>query len=184
MSDFISAQDVSDILGRDVTGDPGAAQAIGSACAICRSEAQQNFNLLSGTATLDGTGTDALVLPEHPATVSAVLVNGSAIADYAVSEAGVLIRGTAGSRFGARPIWPEGRQNVKVTYSAGYADLQVPEDVCRVATDLAIRIMVQGPLAAESVGDGTSVTYAQPRATDLNENERRILRRYRGTRSF
>lgn len=179
--DFITAQDVSDILGRDVTSDPGAAQAISSACAICRAEAQQNFNAGTATIYLDGTNNDVLLLPQDPPTVTSVVVSGGTITDYVLTEGGKLLRGTAGAD--PRPTWPSGRQNVQVTYSYGYGDLEVPVDVCRVATDLAIRIMVQGPLSAETVGDA-SVTYAQPRATDLNDNERRILRRYRTERSF
>lgn len=178
---FVTLTDISDLLGRDVTSDAGATAALSAACAICRSEAQQEFNAGTATIYLDGSGTDALVLAQAPATVGTVAISGSTITDYTTTADGLLLRGSAGST--PRPVWPRGRQNVQVTYSYGYADLTVPEDVCAVATDLTIRTIVQGPAQSETVGD-VSISYGVPNARDLTENERRILRRYRGTRSF
>lgn len=178
---FITLQDVSDRLGRDLTGDPGGTAAISEACAYCRSEAQQAFNAGTTTVYLDGTGSDCLILPESSQTVGTVTVGGSVITDYTVAADGRLLRGVAGAE--PRPVWPSGRQNVQVDFSYGYPYLGVPEDVCGVALQIAMRLIVQGIAADESVGEA-NVTYAQRIAQDLTENERRILRRYRNPRSF
>jgi hypothetical protein len=183
VTSFITSQDLSDRLGRDVTADPGATSAIASACAICRTVAEQSFDAGTTTITLDGTDTDALLLPERPVgTVTAVLVNGGTVTDYKLSGQGILFRGTASYCWPTGSYWPRGRQNVSVTYTHGYASLQVPSDVCEVALELAMRMVAQGVAKAETVGDVT-VEYGMS-ADDLTANELRILTKYRGARSF
>lgn len=182
---FITVQDLSDRLGRDVTTDPGAISAVDSACQICRAVAEQDFNAGTSTVTLDGTGTDALILPQRPVgTVSSVTVNGEAITDWTLSDTGMLFRGTAGSTpyFWHRPDWPRGRQNVQISYTHGYDSMTVPSDVCEVALNLAMRLAVQGVAQQETVGD-VSVNYGQP-ADELTKNELRILLKYKADRSF
>jgi hypothetical protein len=183
LAPFITVQDLTDRLGRDVSADPGAASAVDSACAICRIVAEQDFNGTGGTVTLDGTGTDALLLPQRPVTaVAGVQVNGAAITDYVLSAQGALFRGTAGARASSSPTWPLGRQNVQVVYSAGYQTLAVPADVCEVALNVAMRAVAQGIASAETVGD-VQISYSVG-SDDLTTNELRILERYRGARSF
>lgn len=174
---FISQQDLSDILGRDVTADDGALAAVDAACDICREIAERSFNqVIGGTATLDGTGTDALLLPELPVSrAGTVLVDGTAITDYTLSGNGLLLRGSAGSD--PRPIWPSGRQNVTVTYDHGYADADIPRSVRMVALSIASRLIVQGVAKSESVGE-VSVNYAVA-STDLTNGEKLILHKYR-----
>ena len=46
------------------SADAGALIAIDAACDICRDVADQTFNLGTATVTLDGTGTDMLLLPQ------------------------------------------------------------------------------------------------------------------------
>lgn len=101
---FITPQDLSDLLGRDVLTDNGALFAVESACEIVRVIAEQNFDPVFGdTVTLDGTGTDCLLLPELPATAAGtVLVAGGTVTDYVLADNGRLIRkaspaGTAGT---------------------------------------------------------------------------------------
>jgi hypothetical protein len=180
---FITTGDLSDRLGRDVTADDGATALVSQCCALIRSIAEMDFNAGAGTAVLDGVGSDALILPQALTvqSISSVAVNGAAVTDYMVTETGVLLRGTAGGD--PRPTWPSGRQNVKVVYNYGYATLEVPEDVCAVALDLAHRKAVQGVASSESLA-GVSVSYGVPVAGDLTKNEERILRRWRSTRSF
>jgi hypothetical protein len=174
---FITVQDVSDLLGRDLTTDDGATIAIEAACDICRTESGQLFTTLTETITLDGTGTDAILLPERPAnTAGTVLVNGTAEANYRLNGNGVLLRGTAGSD--PRPVWPAGRQNITVTYSHGYGT--VPADVRMVALQSASRMVIQGAATEEQIGD-VRVKYAAP-AADLTPGELRILGRYRQIR--
>jgi len=185
---FITAQDLSDILGRDVTSDAGATIAIDAACDMCRTISEQQFNRGTTTATLDGSGTDSLVLPQMPVlSAGTVLVSGGTISDYVLKENGVLIRRlsdptavAADGWTGFRPdtlVWPYGRQNVQVTYDHGYDDADLPRDIRMVALKLAERFVLQGPAIQESLGQA-SIRYAGA-ATDLTMGEKAILRKYR-----
>lgn len=176
---FISAQDLTDYLGRDVTADDGAIIALDAACDIVRTVAERQFNRGTTTFTLDGTGTDALLLPELPVnSAGTVTVNGGTITDYVLSSTGVLFRGTAGSD--PRSTWPSGRQNVVVTVDHGYASVDLPRDVRVVALSIASRLLVQGVAVEESLGT-SRIKYAVA-ATDLTNGEKMILRKYRPTR--
>jgi len=179
---FIDAQDLVDYLGRGTTSDPGMLIAIDSACDMCRTIAEMDFNAGTATISLDGSGTDCLVLPQRPVnTVGTVTLSSSGtITDWMATADGRLLRGTAGCY--PRPTWPEGRQNVSITYSYGYEAVDLPRDVRAVALQVAARMIVQGVAKSEAVGD-VSVTYAA-NAGDLTANELRILKKYRKTRSF
>jgi hypothetical protein len=178
---FVTVDDLTDYLGRDVTTDPGAVLALDAACDICRDIAECQFNAGTATVAFDGTGTDALVLPGHPVSaVSAVNVTGAAVTDFSFRPDGVLFRGTAGGL--PRTTWPEGRQNVQVTYVHGFPSPELPRSVRMVALNIAARIVVQGIASSESVGE-VNVSYAAP-AMELTPNEERVLKRYRRTRSF
>jgi hypothetical protein len=91
---FISQQDLSDRLGRDVTADNGALFAVESACDVVRVVSEQNFDLTTETIVIDGTGTDCLLLPELPALgAGTVVVDGyGTITDYVLADNGRLIR--------------------------------------------------------------------------------------------
>lgn len=176
---FITVQDLTDYLGRDVTTDDGALIATDAACDICRTIAEQQFNRGTATTSYDGTGGDALLLTQLPVlSAGTVTVNGGTITDYMLNGNGILLRGTAGED--PRPVWPSGRQNVSVTYSYGYETVDFPRDVRMVALALASRIMVQGVATEEQVGD-VRIRYAGP-ATDLTNGEKAILRKYRPSR--
>lgn len=184
---FISRQDLTDYLGRDVTTDDGALACVDAACDFCRDVAEQTFNEDTSTIYLDGTGTDALLLPELPVnSIGTVTVSDQSspptwttagAADYTLNDNGVLLatdtEGT--SLFGT--TWPAGRQNILVTYDHGYANADLPRSIRMVALSLAARLLVQGPSKAETMGD-VSVTYAAE-ATALMPTERLILRKYR-----
>jgi hypothetical protein len=174
---FITAQDLSDYLGRDVTADNGAVIALDAACDTCRTIAERDFNRGTSTYTGDGTGTDAFLLPQLPVlNAGTVLVNGETVTDYTLNSNGILLRGTAG--VDPRPVWPAGRQNVTVTYEHGYDD--VPRDVRMVALSLAARLVVQGVAVEETVGP-VRMKYAGA-AMDLSTTERIVLRKYKPTR--
>lgn len=179
---FISAQDIVDYLGRGGTADPGMIIAADAACDTVRTLAEQSFNrVVGGTVVLDGTGTDALILPERPVSAAGtVLVDGTAVTDYVLSANGMLFRGSAGCD--PRPTWPSGRQNVQVIYDYGYAAVDLPRDVRMVALSIASRLIVQGPASEETVGD-VRIKYAAA-STDLTNGERMVLRKYRQSRSF
>jgi hypothetical protein len=189
---FVSTADLSDILGRDVEADPGAAICVDAACDIVRDAAGQTFNQVNNdSVTLDGTGTDALLLPESPVSaVDAVSVRDSAgsfttagTADYSVNGDGILFAtNTCGTAtFGT--IWPRGRQNIHVTYDHGYtlgASGTLPRSVRMIALTVAQRLLVQGPTVFESLGD-QNIRYAAE-STALMPTERMILRKYRRAR--
>lgn len=184
---LINEHDLSGYLGRDVTNDSAALFAVEAANDIVRDEAGQPFNrVVGGTAVLDGSGTDALVLPNQPVSqAGTVLVNGTAVTDYVLKDNGVLVR--RGTLSGNNTyydcsfprVWPAGRQNIEVTYDHGYAEGDIPASVRAVALAVASRLIVQGVAVEESLGDAR-VKYAGP-ATDLTAGEKRILRKYRRT---
>lgn len=180
---FISRTDLSDMLGRDVTDDAGALAALDAACDLCRTFAERDFNQATSTEILDGTGTDALLLTQLPVSAAGtVLVDGTAVTDYTLNDNGILFRGSV-SASGAvytASTWPAGRQNVRVTYDHGYAEVDLPRDVRMVALQVAMRIIVQGVAVEENIG-AVSVKYAGP-ALDLSPTEKLVLHKYRPTR--
>jgi hypothetical protein len=175
---LIAPKDIVDYLGRGGTADPGMLIACDAASDMVRTFAERSFNADTSTISLDGTGTDALLLPELPVTgAGTVLVNGGTVTDYTLNGNGILYRGTAG--VDPRPVWPMGRQNVQVTYDHGWEDQDIPRDVRMVALAIASRLIVQGPLKTETIGS-VSATYAV-NSTDLTGGEQAILRKYRRT---
>jgi len=176
---FIAPQDIVDYLGRGTATDPGMVIAADAACDICRTVAERSFNAGTSTVTLDGSGTDTLLLPDLPvSTAGTVLVNGGTVTDYMLNGNGMLFRGTAG--VDPRPVWPMGRQNVRVTYEHGYQTADLPRDVRMVALSIASRLVVQGVALEESIGP-VRMKYAAA-ATDLTNGEARILGKYRQMR--
>ncbi|HMF60999.1 MAG TPA: hypothetical protein VK595_11545 [Vicinamibacterales bacterium] len=183
---FISTTDVVNYIGRGGTADAGMVIAVDAACDTCRTISEQSFNAATSTITLDGTGTDTILLPESPVTAAGtVVVAGGAVTDYVLNGNGILIRkqtGTDVDYCGSYTAlkWPAGRQNVVVTYDHGYADADIPRDVRMVALAIASRLVLQGPLIQETLGE-TSARYGV-NSTDLTNGELRILRKYRQTR--
>ena len=176
---FISPQDVVDYLGRGTATDPGMIIATDAACDMCRTISERTFNAGTSTVTMDGSGTDALLLPDLPVmTAGTVIVNGGTVTDYMLNGNGILLRGTAGCD--PRPVWPIGRQNVTVTFTHGYAEVDLPRDVRMVALSIASRLVVQGVALEESVGP-VRMKYANA-ATDLTNGEKMILGKYRQMR--
>lgn len=183
---FIAPQDLVDYLGRGTATDPGMIIATDAACDICRDIAGQTFNQETSTVTLDGTGTDALLLPQLPVTAAGtVTVAGSAVTDYVLNGNGILFRKASDTDVdytdACRTLkWPVGRQNITVTYEHGYADDDLPRSIRMVALSIASRLVIQGVASEESVGD-VRVKYAAA-ATDLTPGELRILQMARPIR--
>lgn len=177
---FISAQNLVDRLGRGDASDDGIVSAVESACAIVRQQAEQVFTEETNTLTLDGTGTDAIVLPQLPVSdITSVSVDGTAVSDYVLRDDGVLIRTLENSAAEAPSYarWPEGRQNVEVRCTTGYATADFPLEVMEVALQLAIRLADQQHVAQETIGP-VSVRYTGA-AMDLTAGEKAILRKAR-----
>lgn len=166
---FITVEELSDKIGRDVSSDPGATLAVDGACAVCRTIAEQDFSSVTETVALDGTGSDVLILDRVPVTrITSVTVGDDLDTTYVASK---------GMLFKQVGVWPLGRRNVSVKYQSGYSE--IPDDIRKVALDLAAREVLQGVAAAEANGD-VNVRYGVPAASDLTANELRILRKYRG----
>lgn len=113
--------------------------------------------------TLDGTGTDALVLPGlHVVEVSAVSVAGVELdpeADFALGSAGILYR-----TFPC--VWTRGRRNIVVTLTSGYAEIgdvdgdQVPMDIREAALDYAKGVFQAGSAPPPGISGETSPLYS------------------------
>lgn len=148
MADFCSIEDVEEWLQIDIPeGKEGSAsRAIAEASASIRNYCRQDFDEVEDDeATLDGTGTSKLLLPQLPVTeVTEVLVDDEALEsdDYVLGQHGIL------HRVGAR--WPAGIQNVIVTYSHGYDE--IPADVAAICARAAGRAYQAGLRAEESGG--------------------------------
>lgn len=180
-SPFISRKDLGDFLREDVTSDDFALACVDAACDACRTIAEQAFNLEEDDyVVLDGSGTDALLLPELPVgEVSQVLkYDPSAVSwdevdetTYSLTDQGCLVLLGKGAK------WAKGRQNFGITYSHGYAAEDLPRDVRMVALSLAARTYKQGVAEYESLGQ-YSVRYAAAGNT-LTAGEKIILRKYK-----
>jgi hypothetical protein len=106
----------------------------------------------------------SIALFEHPTAVTSVTVDGTAVTDWCVDEAGVLWRGSRPG-FG---VWPNGAGNVIVTYTVGGAT--VPPSTILAATKLIRHWWNQGQQSYYVDGppdDGATVYvagYAVPNA--------------------
>lgn len=186
MTDFLTVSEVSDYLGRDLSADDAAPLVVSMACETVRTITEQDFTeTVGGTAVLDGSGTDVVILPQRPVSAAGtVVVNGETLEadDYGVTEEGLLIR-TAGtatwSTWTTSPTsyWPQGRQNITVTYDYGYSGGTPPSDVRMVAMMIASRLLTQGVAQSEQVGQ-VNARYAVA-STDLTAGEKAILRKYK-----
>jgi len=177
---FISVAELGDYLGQDLTDDEAAAIAVAGASDICRTIAEQRFDYVTDEIIeLDGSGTDALLLPELPVeSVSAVLIDEESVNGWVLAAAGRL-----GTLY-RRSRWPRGRQNVAVTYTHGYPPEEFPEDVRMVALTIASRLFNQrGPVEFESIG-AYSVRYATQTQAPASALEMAILRKYRRIKQF
>lgn len=187
---FIDREDLANALSPgsppDLSSDDHATVAVDAACDVCRIACGQDFNeVTNDVIVLDGTNSDALILPQIPVSeVSEVVVGDDTLVvddDYKLTGNGILVR--------TWPMrWRWGRQNIRVTYTRGYPDDELPRDVRVVALALAKRIYQaasSGSVRSETIG-AYSVTYAtgaeQIQSADLTKGERFILYKYRRPR--
>lgn len=181
---FITAFELGAYLARgDLSGDVTAEAACAAASDTCRTTADQLFDYVEDDEiTLDGPGTDVLILPQVPVVDVTSVINSDGnevTSDWVLTQHGTLINLDGN--------WTKGRQNFTVTYSHGFqgdasdpsGDAGFPHDLCMVALALAGRIYMQGPTVFESIGK-RQVRYAGP-AMDLSNTERAILRKYKQT---
>ncbi len=203
---FISAQDLSDYLTRDVTSDPRTVIVIDAACEIVRNYLAQQVNLVTDDVVrVDGTGTYSLVLPELPVIeVTDVTVYDSTGLhpdvlvvndDYIVGNSGVLWRLWCPWRYGKRNImvtYTHGWDLVEQTFASGYSDPTptVPTDIRMVALSVSKRLFEASTVPAVGIGGETIGNYSytmQSAAAGMSPaallvGETRILDQYRQRR--
>lgn len=172
MAAYASIDELADWIGQSIDSEVRALLLLETATDEVKAVIGHDITQNQETATLDGTGSEALVLPKHPVTaVSQVDVDGTTLAAsaYKFIEAGVVYR-TSG-------VWAVGRQNIDVTYTHGYSP--IPGDVKAIVLETASRAWRSGAgLTQESVGS-YSVTYARESAgVQLLPQERAALASY------
>lgn len=117
---------------------------------VIERECRTSFVGVSTTETLDGTGTDTILLgAPYVLTVDSVTVDGVAydadeLAALSFKKGGILRQPVGGA-------WPSGRANVEITYTAGYSST-CPDDL-KVAAMYATRFRVLGSSATGKVSD-------------------------------
>lgn len=159
MTTLATAQDFA--LARGLDFDPtdtAAAVALEGASAAVRGYCSHDFVMTTGaTLTVDGTGTDALVLPARNISVTTVVEEDETLDtdEYVPAiEAGILYR--------VWPhIWHKGRRNIVVTCDWGWDT--VPPEVQMVTIALATRIYTTATAGGATVSQEAvgrySVTY-------------------------
>lgn len=201
MDPFISAQDLSDYLSSDVSADPRTVIVLDAACETVRGYLQQTINYVPDDVVhLDGTRTQALILPELPvqevAAVSEYDTDGENQDDLLVNDDYIVGYGGVLWRVGCR--WRWGKQNIVVTYSHGW-DVTgllgsgsgggisgVPSDIRFVALSLATRMFYgasskAGAMKSETIGKYSyTINDATTGSTSsLLPAEQRVLDRWR-----
>lgn len=123
--------------------------------------------MIKETFTLDGSGSDTLMLRSLQLTdVESVVENGAAVDGFEWSQAGFLRRSGR---------WTNRLRGITVTVTHGYED--VPAEITQVCCQVAARAIASPTGARTESAGGLSVTYAVPGG--LLELERVVLGRYR-----
>jgi hypothetical protein len=197
MQPFISHDDLGLYLRKDLTSDQVSTIALDSACQIVRDYLNQEINFeADDTVTLDGTGTQILVLPELPIVEVASV---STFADWTHEET-VLDPitdwrlGDAGRIWRVGYAWPLGFANISVTYSHGW-DIdpasgsgdgdKIPSSIRAVALSIASRLYSAGVVAVGGIQSETMGQYSysiSPNSAsggELSVGEKAILDQYR-----
>lgn len=176
---FASNEDLADYLHCSVDDlDLGAASvALLAADAAIRAYTGQTLSYVEDDEiTLDGPGTNALLLPQLPVVeVTSVEVDGEALEeeDYTIDlDAGIVKRdGSFGSA----------HQSIGVTYTHGFQPGETALDDLRVVgTTVAGRVYVQAGTSQQTVG-GIFQNFESTNTT-LTEGEKAILDQYRDRR--
>lgn len=194
---FITISELTDKLGESAATSRGTA-VISNACDLVRIFTEQAlYPVGTVTVSLDGTGTDTLLLPERPVLNAGTVVEGSGTltlgTDYELSDNGVLYRkpGVIDSGWGTqelRTYWWPGRQNIDVTFEYGYDT--VPGDLKEVALSMAARLFPP-PVGSNVTEEEESLAQYSHRTryndngagADFSTTERIVLRKYKQKRT-
>lgn len=178
---FISSADLSAYLRDDNPDTNLTAIALDAGCERVRGYCNQDL----GTASVvdewqDGSGTGLLFLPVMGVTAVPTVMTYLDRTDTAPATLTLnthyVLKGKTGvlMRIDGE-VFPQGGQNIKVSYDYGVAT--VPADARLVALQVAARIYAVGQAVSESVG-GISVNYVEG-AGNLTRDEKDTIRRYR-----
>lgn len=146
---FCTVEDVSSLIQieiSDVDQYQSCTRAIEEATEVIKNWCQQEIEQVSEELTIDCAGGAKIFLPELPVTavtkVVADDVELTASVDYKLGQHGILYR--------VNGYWPDGIQNVEITYTHGYAT--IPEDIVGVCARSAARVYQAGLRAKEQGG--------------------------------
>lgn len=187
MIPFISRDDLSDYMRQDISASDIAGIVIDAACETVRTYIGRRLNYVEDDEiTLDGSGTETLMLPEWPVIGTPVVEeDGVAFTDFVV-RGSRLVR-TSG-------IWMPGVATISVTYSHGYATSEadvvadtgperVPSDLRDVALVLAAMDLSVSESRFNSVAARDTVGGATPQEgpgpPKLTAEQERTLHFYR-----
>jgi hypothetical protein len=175
MSSLGSIAELEAWLGRDLTDETAAQQALDIASGVVRTYCGHSISqILNDDIKLDGTGTNIVMLPAIPVNgIDLIEVNDEELEDtkYAWSKKGFVKR-TDGI------LWPTLPNSIRIIYNHGFAT--IPDAILGVVLSLAGRI-VDGSsgIKQETIGS-YSVTYADPSPV-LRANEQNALDAYKVT---
>lgn len=174
LASLITAEELGQSINRDLAGDDAAEAVVIEVSAVCRTKAGQVFSLVEDDViTFDGPGTAKIILPEVPVVSVASVAD---VNDEVLDTNDWMLDTRYGILYRRGGRWTKGDQNFTVTYTHGYADGELPDDVRLVALSLAQRIYLQGPVLFEIMGNH-HVRYSGP-AMELTKTELAILRRH------
>lgn len=179
---FISETDLGLYLRQTLDADALAVIATDAACQLVREFLNQDLDVATAdVVSINGSGTDVLLLPELPVTAVTTVV--LALTDGSSAE--TLVAGTdykvslpLGLLFHLTNVWTRGRENVEVTYTHGYAT--VPSDIRLVALHVAARIYDHPGVVQESTGS-YSATY-EAAGLGLTAGEKVALTKHKSIR--
>lgn len=182
-----SGVDADDLGLTDSEFDALIAELNGQASETIEDYCQRDFeHHADDTVELDGNGRDAIRLPGYPVqSIASVAVgenNPTTVDadDYRVRDDPAFPGENGGVLERRRAVWPQGWENLHVTYTWGYSE--TPGSVARVADDLVVETLQAAAKDAKGKGatnlslDGFSVSFPEGGLRmDLDAQQRETL---------
>lgn len=142
---------------------------------------RQSFEAVEATERYDGSGTTRVWLKRRPvAAVASVVVNGEPLTSFDFNpQTGELFLGDGRAHVYFAPRFPVGRQNVEVTYTAGWPTIPAP---VKRAAIMALRHLYDstsktGVMSSEKIGD-YSYTLGSGESSSLTRKVQSLLAPY------
>lgn len=173
---FASTDELNTYLGRTVSDNTKAEQALDIATQQIQDYTDQTIEQASGPETLDGNGRGTIFLSELPVTaVASVVEDGTTLTEGNESDFVWYRNGTL-VRIGG--CWVNLRQAVVVTYTHGYSN--IPNTIKNITLAVASRILDAPPAVTQlSSSESLSTTYGPSKAQYLSPLEMGALDRYK-----